>query len=151
MEHFSRNDEGQISIDVEPDFENPIDKNLDNKYLLSLNVSDGKLSATQEIDVKIIDLNLPATLSKEFSQDCLAIHNNVTFNDRDFGSALAIDADASTFIFHGKKSRCSEALQYSQVTAYEKVNNQWKLMNSLEAYISIYFFFFVFDNTSWAF
>ena len=40
VEHFSRNDEGQISIDVDTYFENTIDKNLDNKYLLSLNVSD---------------------------------------------------------------------------------------------------------------
>lgn len=128
VEHFSRNDEGQISIDVEPDFENPIDKNLDNKYLLSLNVSDGRLSATQEIDVKIIDLNLPATLLKEFSSDCV----NTKYGDTDFGSALAIDADASTVIFHGRRTPCPQSQRDSQVIAYEKVNNQWKLMESLE-------------------
>ena len=42
-----------------PDFENPIDANLDNSYELTVQVSDGSLVTTQALQVRVTDLFRP--------------------------------------------------------------------------------------------
>ena len=100
-QYFSRDSSGSISIDIEPDFEEPKDSNLDNKYSMSLNVSDEEITTSKEIDLNIIDLNLPATLLHEFS-------NPTCDADSWFGNKSAIDFDGNTIITQGK-TYCSDS------------------------------------------
>ena len=63
---------GILSFKAVPDFENPVDENLDNIYNVSILVSDGELSAEQELEITVLDVNetiKPVNRAPEFLLD----------------------------------------------------------------------------------
>ncbi len=97
---------GALSFVNAPDYENPQDVNLDQVYDLQLQVSDGELSATQDVSVTVnpVNDNTPAfTSSAAFTLDeNLAAVGTVTASDADLPTqdltfSIVGGADAALF------------------------------------------------------
>ena len=122
-QYFSRDSSGSISIDVEPDFEDPKDSNLDNRYSMLFNVSDEEFTTSKEIDLNIIDLNLPATLLHEFS-------NPRCENDPSFGNKSAIDFDGNTIITQGNQYCPGSSGNFIRFFGFQHNGSSWQQMES---------------------
>ena len=110
--HFEQSSEGIISINIEPDYENPQDINNDNIYSILYSVSDGLISTNYDLNLIIDDVNYPAQLLKEFQ-------NPSCKNDGYFGANTAIDGDGDTLIMTGRTS-CGSENKYTY--AYNKLD-----------------------------
>ena len=91
---------GILSFKTAPDFENPVDGNLDNIFNVSVSVSDGKISTDQALEISILDLNetiIPVNRAPEFllvSRDFTVRENNTLVADLN-----ATDADGDELFF----------------------------------------------------
>ena len=53
---FSITNEGELSFNDAPDFEEPIDSDLNNIYSVGIEVSDGEISTTQLLQITVVDV-----------------------------------------------------------------------------------------------
>jgi VCBS repeat-containing protein len=76
--NFEIDQQGNLSFQNRPDFENPYDFNLDNKYQVVVAVTDGTNSVTQTIDVTVENVNDKPVIETGFGQDVArhSVHEN---------------------------------------------------------------------------
>ena len=67
--YFDISSDGELSFKNPPDFENPADSNSDNKYLVTVTASDGRLTASRNVTVTVTDLNDPPVISGDDGVD----------------------------------------------------------------------------------
>lgn len=83
---------GFVAFLTAPDFEQPRDANFDNRYQITVTVSDGRESASQAVTVTVTDVNeAPTAVADAFSMDeNTVLSRNVLTNDVDpDGDALS--------------------------------------------------------------
>ena len=61
--HFAINEEGVLSFESAPDYENPGDANQDNTYEITITATDGNLSASLHVMVTVTDINEAASIT----------------------------------------------------------------------------------------
>jgi serralysin len=91
---------GMLSFKATPDFEDPVDENLDNIYSVSILVSDGELSAEQELEITVLDVNetiKPVNRAPEFLPDSGGF--TVYENSALVTELNATDADGDELLF----------------------------------------------------
>ena len=54
---------GEINFQTPPNYEHPVDNGGDNIYVLEINATDGLSTATQKINIEILDVNEPPSFS----------------------------------------------------------------------------------------
>ena len=113
---------GLLKFVSSPDYENPLDADKDSIYNFSLNVSDGELSISKEINVPIKDINIAA------NQVGQTITGNVNSNNNKclqcFTTNIDIDEDGDTFVIGMEGS--FQVSGFGRV--YKKINNSWSEM-----------------------
>jgi len=83
---------GTLAFKGAPNFEAPSDVNKDNVYLLTIEVSDGQLSASRDYSVTVVNLNEAPTISSppavSFAENSVATVLTVAGSDPDAGTSL---------------------------------------------------------------
>lgn len=79
---------GVLSFVTAPDFEMPLDEDMNNIYVVMVAAGDGELSDTQTISITITDLAEPAASSFEAAWDSSTLHSALTAD-----VPLLMDAD----------------------------------------------------------
>ncbi len=123
---FTVSTSGLLKFVSSPDYENPLDADKDSIYNFSLNVSDGELSISKEINVPIKDINIAA------NQVGQTITGNVNSNNNKciqcFTTNIDIDEDGDTFVIGAY--RTFPNLGSGSGKVYKKINNSWSEMSS---------------------
>ena len=121
---FTVSTSGLLKFVSSPDYENPLDADKDSIYNFSLNVSDGELSISKEINVPIKDINIAA------NQVGQTITGNVNSNNNKciqcFTTNIDIDEDGDTFVIGMEGS--FQVSGFGRV--YKKINNSWSEMST---------------------
>ena len=86
-------DSGELSFNSAPDFETAADDNGDNNYQVSVEVSDGSETVTQDLKVSVTDVNEPPTIT---SNQNLSVEENTTT----VGTITATDAESNNLTFN---------------------------------------------------
>ena len=113
--YFSLSADGVVSINFEPDFENPVDNNENNIYEFLFTVSDEEFEINKAISLEIDDVNLPAT---QFGSDI----TDFEFDYRSDNGTISLDDDGDAFISGSKP------------TVFKYFNGSWiQIMNGFYA------------------
>ena len=83
---------GELKFKNEPNFENPADQDNNNIYDVNVNVSDGSLSATQDVTITVTNVNEAPTITSG------PMTKNVAENTMSVGSYTASDVDMPDII-----------------------------------------------------
>ena len=92
---------GLLSFNTPPDYENPLDYNTGNNYLVRITVSDGEYSHTIDTTVYVVDIDDEAPIFT--SSSTFAVDENETA----IGTVTASDVDSDTWTYYTTSSDIS--------------------------------------------
>ncbi|MDB4059847.1 cadherin repeat domain-containing protein, partial [Gammaproteobacteria bacterium] len=121
---FTVSTSGILKFRSSPNYEDPLDINKDSNYKLSLNVSDGEIIISKEIQVPIKDVNIAADQIGSTIKGIVNVNAQTCW--RCLSNGIDIDADGDTFIvgIYGNRDRAGSG------RGYQRINNSWSEMSS---------------------
>ena len=84
---------GELTFKEKPDFEKPVDSNRDNVYMVTVQVSDGKLTGTRAMVVTVTDVEEDGEVTLSAVQPKVGIDLTASLTDPD--SVTSTNSDGS--------------------------------------------------------
>jgi len=114
---------GALAFKAAPNFEAPADANKDNVYLLTIEVSDGQLSASRDYSVTVTNVNESPTISSpsavSFAENSVATVLTVAGSDPDAGTSLVWSLSGGADVGRFNINSTTGAIKFNMAPDFE--------------------------------